>query len=162
MARTEHDREDLLREATALVERVELQIAGCDDPIVAGFRGNGAFSCYFFGGDPVYQFNTAAELRRAFVAGLLYKAEGGHLIVLHRERDASQTVLRRRPCDAAEEQVLLAAAREHLRLLQVALQEQRFKVIGEVPIGGDVVGHVRQWLSTLPADLRVADRPHSG
>src|SRR5690242_9938995 len=117
MTRSEHDREDLLREATALVERSELHIEGCDVPVVAGFRRNGSFSCYFFGGDPVYQFNTAGELRRAFVAGLLYKAEGAHLIVLHRERDASQTVLSRRTCDAAEEQALLAAAREHLQLL---------------------------------------------
>src|SRR5690349_25155229 len=135
MARTEHDREDLLREATALVERAELQIAGCDEPVVAGFRRNGAFSCYFFGGDPVYQFNTAGELRRAFVAGLLYKAEDGRLIVLHRERDSSQTVLRRRTCDTVEQKALLAAAREHLQLLNVALQANRFKTTGEVPSG---------------------------
>ena len=42
MARREQDREDILAEATALVERVELQIAGETDPIVVGFRRNPA------------------------------------------------------------------------------------------------------------------------
>jgi hypothetical protein len=161
MARAEHDREDLLREATALVERAELQIAGWEEPVVVGFRRNGSFSCYF-GGDPVYQFNTAGELRRAFVAGLLYKAESGRLIALQRERNPSETVLFRKACDRAEETNLLTAARERLQTLSLALQGTGITVIGQVSTGGDVVGRVRQWLSTLPAELRVADRPHSG
>ena len=36
MPHTEHDREDLLREATALVERAELQVNGWDAPVVVG------------------------------------------------------------------------------------------------------------------------------
>ena len=42
MARRESDREDLLREATALVERAELTIEGFDEPIVVGFRRDGS------------------------------------------------------------------------------------------------------------------------
>ena len=38
MARQEHARENLMAEATALVERVELLLTGVAEPIVAGFR----------------------------------------------------------------------------------------------------------------------------
>src|SRR5262245_38318908 len=72
MARQESDREDLLREATALVERAELKVAGEPEPVTVGFRRDGSLSV-FFGSVAVYQFNTAGELRRAFADGLLYK-----------------------------------------------------------------------------------------
>jgi hypothetical protein len=161
MARTEHDREDLLREATALVERAELQIPGCGDPIVVGFRSNGSFSCYF-GGDPVYQFSSASELRRAFVAGLLYKAERGQLVALRRERSANETVLLRQPCDDRAQAELLNAARDRLAELHLALEQQRYTLTGQVPSDCDVVGKVRHWLAALPAELSVASSPHSG
>jgi len=73
MAREEEPREDLLREATALVERVELQIEGFAETIVAGFRRDGAAS-FYFGQDFVFQFNTANQLRRGYVEGRLFKA----------------------------------------------------------------------------------------
>lgn len=161
MARTEHDREDLLREATAMVERAELQIPGCSDPIVVGFRRNGSFSCYF-GGDPVYQFNTAGELRRAFVGGLLYKGEQGRLIALRRERSENETLLLRQSCDDQTAAALLRSARERLAQLEAALNQQRFSLAGQVPSSGDVVAKVRHWLDALPAELSVASSPHSG
>ena len=37
MSRQAQDREDLLREATALLERAELRVDGCDDPLIVGF-----------------------------------------------------------------------------------------------------------------------------
>src|SRR5437870_346539 len=116
MAQRETDREDLLAEATALVERVELSIespSNADfaaslatrgtkhDPIVAGFRRDGSLSI-FFGGDPVYQFNARGELRRAFVNGLLYKAVQGKLAALRRVRSADETQLVRHDLTPAE------------------------------------------------------------
>ena len=92
MARRESDREDLLREATALVERAELTIEGFDEPIVVGFRRDGSAS-FFFGADPVYQFNTAFELRRAFVVGLLYKAEECFGVWRHRLRRTGEAAV---------------------------------------------------------------------
>ena len=90
MARDQSSREDLLREATALVERIELRIAGPmsvkhdrDDHVVVGFRANGSAS-FFFGEDPVYQFNSAGQLRRAYCGGLLIKAAHGRLVSLQR------------------------------------------------------------------------------
>src|SRR5688572_5223634 len=98
MARESQDREDLLAEATALVERVELAIPGEREPVVAGFRRDGCLSL-FFGADPVYQFNTSNMLRRAYVGGKLYKAEKGHLIALDRRRESGGVYLVRQPLD---------------------------------------------------------------
>ena len=47
MARQESNREDLLREATALVERVELHVPAFEEPIVVGFRRDGCASFLF-------------------------------------------------------------------------------------------------------------------
>jgi hypothetical protein len=161
MARRAHDREDLLREATALVARAELQVAGSAESVVAGFRRDGSFSV-FFGVDPVYQFNSARELRRAFAAGLLYKAEQGRLVGLHRERTPTETTLLRRPLAAEEQQAFLAEARKRLEAFSSALRQQRFTVTGQVPSETDVIGRLRQWLADLPAELDVAEKPHSG
>src|SRR5688500_7447259 len=117
MARHESDREDILREAAALVERAELVVPGENEPVVIGFRTGGAASV-FFGGDPVYQFNSQGELRRAFVRGLLYKAERGRLVELRRERTSHETSLIRRELDAAEQDEMLRGA--ETRLLAVA------------------------------------------
>ena len=65
MARNEADREDLMREAVALTERVELFVPGFEELITIGFRSNGAMSI-FVGQDPVYQFDPSGRLRRAF------------------------------------------------------------------------------------------------
>ena len=67
MAREEHARENLIAEATALVERVELLLAGLPEPVVAGFRPDGSASL-FFADDPVYQFNSRTfAARRSWV-----------------------------------------------------------------------------------------------
>src|SRR3954447_20411722 len=101
MSRHESDREDLLREATALVERIELTVGGFDLPVVCGFRRDGAAS-FYFGADPVYQFNAVGQLRRAFVAGRLIKAERGRLVALSRERTENEVALVRHELSAAE------------------------------------------------------------
>lgn len=76
MARQEHDREDLLAEAVALVERIELRVGDWPQSVTAGFRRDGSASFYLTA-DEVYQFNTARQLRRAFLAGRLIKARHG-------------------------------------------------------------------------------------
>src|ERR1700704_5517811 len=103
MAREESSREELLREATALVERVELipNVAISDGHIVAGFRRNGALSV-FFGEDPVYQFNAAGELRRAYTNGKLLKADRGRLAALQRVRTQNEVQLVRHELDETD------------------------------------------------------------
>jgi hypothetical protein len=95
MARNEADREDLIREATALVDRLELIVPGFDAPVTAGFRRHGGLSL-FFDQDPVYQFDSAGRMRRGFVAGKLFRSQGDTLAELTRQRtDAATTLLRR-------------------------------------------------------------------
>src|SRR5262245_38526664 len=113
MSRRESDREDLLREATALVERAELNVPGYNDPIVAGFRKDGSAS-FYFGADLVCQFNAAGELRRAYVASLLYKAERGRLVALRRQRSDTEVALVRCTLDDAESAALVETLQHHL------------------------------------------------
>lgn len=161
MAHNESAREDLLREATALVERVELSVPAFAEPIVAGFRRDGSIS-FFMGADSVYQFNSAGELRRAFVDGLLIKAEGGRLLSLRRERSQGVTALLRRELDDAETAGFLERMQKELGKLRVALSAGDVKVIGQVPADGDVARRILAWLSVMPAEVAVASRPNAG
>ncbi len=123
--------------------------------MVIGFRQNGAGSV-FFGADPVYQFNMANELRRAYRDGRLIKAEAGKLIELERRRADGQVQLIRRALDDAEIAEFLAAVRVRLRQLQDALEPNEFNLLGQVPAQGDVVARIVAWLASLPADIVIA------
>jgi hypothetical protein len=162
MAREESDREDLLREATALVERVELRTADEPESITAGFRRDGALSL-FFGADPVFQFNTAGELRRAFRGGKLVKAERGKLVELTRLRTADETQLWRTELDAAATAALAGAMCERIGRLAEALAGGRLEIVGQVPAGADVIGRLRaELLKHTTRDVRIALSPRVG
>ncbi len=159
MAQQEQDREDLLREATALVQRVELRVETFAEPVIVGFRRGGEASVYF-GADPVYHFNASNELRRAFVAGRMIKAEDGRLVELEKRRTEHQVLLVRHELDAERTAALLAKVREELALLSAQLDARFYQLVGEVPAGGDVVTLVRQWLAVLPPRIAVARKPN--
>lgn len=158
MAREERDREDLIAEATALVLRVKLGYPDAREAVVAGFRRDGSLSIYF---EPerVYHFTASGHLRRAYVGGLLYKAVGGRLASLRRERSAASAVLARRDLGPAEEREFLtelAAAQDALR---TALDEGRVEVLRQVPADGAVADRLRQWLANQPAPIKIARSP---
>jgi hypothetical protein len=159
MARLESDREDLLREATALRERAELTVEGFAEPVVVGFRRDGAGSV-FLGAGPVYQFNAAHELRRAYRAGQLLKADQGRLVAMQRHRMAEGVELRSRELSATEAAEVLGALRTHLDGLQASLEAGRFRLLGQVPATTDVVARFRAWLAALPRDIVIARRPN--
>ncbi len=161
MARQESDREDLLREATALIERAELALDGELEPVTAGFRRDGSLSV-FFGSDPVYQFNATGQLRRAFSSGLLYKAERGRLVELRRERSATEVALVRRELPEQESVDFLSAAHLRLTRLSESLAAQTYRITGQVPTDRDVVSRVREWLNNLPITLPIATSPRVG
>jgi hypothetical protein len=147
MARDESDREDLLREATALVERIELSLlASGGHSVVIGFRANGAVSI-FFGSDPVYQFNAAGELRRAYCDGLLFKARQHRLISLRRVRQPDQVQLVSHDQTDAEQRNFMNRMKELLRDLVGDLEYGRYRVVGQVPAEADVLQRVRDWLA---------------
>ncbi|HEY2827990.1 MAG TPA: hypothetical protein VGJ04_10350 [Pirellulales bacterium] len=158
MAREEQAREDLLREATALVERVEMAVEGNDETVVAGFRRDGAAS-FFFGQQFVYQFNTAGELRRAFRFDRLYKAECGKLVQLTRRRTQDAVELMRHEMSGKEIADFLAEALQQLQTLREALTSGRFHIVGQIPPSEDVTGRVRAWLANLSAAIPVANSP---
>src|SRR5688572_1167889 len=108
MARETHDREDLLRDAVALVPRVLLHttIDGTPCEVFAGFRGE--LLSLYFGGDPVYHFNAAGELRRGYVDDQLIKAERRRLIFMKRQPKENETALEVQPHDDVAEQSLVA------------------------------------------------------
>lgn len=160
MARSESDREDLLREATALVERAELQIPGEPEPVTVGFRAGGSLSIYF-GGDPVVQFNAAGQLRRAFIDGLLYKAERGRLVALRRERTEQEVVLQRQEVGDHEQALLLDTIRQRLTRLRTAVEHHEFMLVGEVSSTTGVAARVAKWLAEITEPLRVASRPNA-
>jgi hypothetical protein len=153
MALHEQDREDLLREATALVQRVELRVEGFAEPVIVGFRRGDEASVYF-GADLVYQFNARNELRRVFVGGRMIKAQDGQLAELERRRLNGRVELVQHPLDDTHARALLTEGRERLRLLATQLDARFYQLIGEVPANGDVVSLVRQW------QLSAAQRPN--
>jgi len=159
MSRRESDREDLLREATALVERAELAVAGFGEPVIVGFRRDGSAS-FFFGADPVYQFNTAGELRRAFVGGVLLKAERRRLVAMRRERSAAEVALVRSELSDEESASLIGALRKRLDSLHAALAGGSFTLAGQVPAGADMPARVIRWLEALPTEIRIARVPN--
>jgi hypothetical protein len=155
MSRLESDREDLLREATALVERVELRLPEQPDSIVAGFRRDGSASI-FFGQNPVYQFNSRRELRRAFVEGLLYKTDHGKLIEMRRVRTETAVELRSKVVSPEETTLFLREANKWLGRLRDALAAGNTEVIGQVPSTHDVQARVGTWLQELPVEIVLA------
>jgi hypothetical protein len=155
MARQESDREDLLAEATALVERVEMSIPEFPELVVAGFRRDGSLSV-FFGGDPVYQFNSRHELRRAFVAGLLYKADDGRLASLDRVRTAEETQLVRHDLTDAESAQFVSNASALINSLAAALERGAQQIVRQVPPDIDIVVRMLAALQPLRSQLSIA------
>ena len=160
MARDSESREDLMREATALVVRCELTLPQEPEPIVIGFRGDGCGSVYW-GEEPAYHFNTRCELRRAYVRGLLFKAEGGRLVSLRRERSGVEVSLVRHELDEGEQRSQLTALAGLLDRLLAALQTGQAAVVRQVPPAVDVAERVSLWLASLPRPIGVAIGPHA-
>ncbi len=161
MARRESDREDLLGEATALVERVELSPVDAPegDHVTAGFRRDGAASV-FFGAERVYQFNAAGELRRAYCDGLLFKAVRGRLASLRRVREHGEVQLLRHDLTDAEQFNFLARMQGILSELANQLSHGGYNVVGQVPADADVVSRLKLWLTRQSAS-KVADTPYA-
>jgi hypothetical protein len=164
MARREENRENLLVEATALVERAELRVVGCDEPIVVGFRRDGSAS-FYYGSDPAYHFNSHDELRRAYVDGVLYKAEHsssakqGRLVALERRRAAGEVQLVRHELTDEETTQFLISLTGRLTALSDALRQGKFSLVEQVPADGDMVARLRDWLARVSTPPAIATSP---
>jgi len=160
MAKFESDREDILREATALVQRVELQSPDNSEPITAGFRTSGA-ACFYFGAEPVYQFNSAGEFRRGYLNGQLIKAENNQLATLRRERTETQVVLRRTDLSPPATAQIIEAAEKDLKRLLSTLQSGDYSIHGQVPTDADIVGRLIRWLEEHHETITIAKSPRA-
>ena len=160
MTRRVEGGEDLLTEATALVERIKLRLSGSPDAIVAGFRRDCSLSM-FFGTEPVYQFNSAGELRRAFDHGKPYKAQDRSLLCIDRQHKPGKVELVSRPLAEGQLCEFSRKMLAHLSELETALREGSFEIEGQVPSDADIVARLREWLDMHGHDFRPARTPHA-
>lgn len=144
-----------MRDATALVPRVRLQLASGE--VFAGFRSGGALSLYF-GADPVYHFNGRGELRRAFVDDRLVKAEHGWLVTLVAQRHGASTELLRHELTAEEAEGFQRGFLANLGRLRTALETSQYFVVGQVPAESDILTRLTSFLAPI-LELRVAASP---
>jgi hypothetical protein len=159
MARDAHDRDDLMREATALVRRVELQLPGHSQTCIVGFRRSGEASI-FVGADLVFQFNGAGELRRGFWNGRLVKAESGRLIHLERRPAETEIQLVRHTLTDAETIEFFGLANETLSLLRRVLHSGELVILKQVPADLDIASDLADWLDSLPQLIAIASAPN--
>ena len=160
MVRKVQDREDILREATALVSRAECSVLGFDENVIFGFRQDGSIAIYV-GPDPVYQFNSQCQLRRVYRNEILLKAKNGRLVELERRLDKRAVSWAERELSDEQTTTLLFELRRHLDDLFEALSADRFKLLAQVPQDDDVVSRLLGWLAALPEQLVVARSPHT-
>jgi len=162
MAREEQPREDLLAEAKNLVERVSLQVPPPLGPeeTVAGFRRDGSLAIYF-GQQRVYQFTSGGELRRAYVDGLLYKAQAGVLISMSRERTSEAVNLVSTPLATGATNEFLAQMTSCLTGLQRVLEAGDYVLQGQVPADGMVIERLLAWLVAHVGNTSIASSPRS-
>ena len=165
MAKQEVDREDILREATALVNRVELEVSGCadGDSIVFGFRECGSLAIYF-GAEPVYQFNANHALRRAYHQGCLLKAVDCLLVSMRRKRQDGKLQLLSTPWDEEKTQEFIEQVRRDMFQLVEAIEVGEAQVIGFVAVEQQMTAKILttqfcQWCNAHLLDLQVARVP---
>lgn len=159
MAREEHPREELLREATGLKQRVEFRLPNDPTCYVAGFRAGGSFSLYC-DEEPVFQFNTQGELRRGFWQGCLLKAEARKLVRLRRARPtADESLLLSSDLTASETAAYLEECSSRIDTIQSLNELGQIQVTGEVPEGSQVLQRVADWNDRRSRPIRVADHP---
>ena len=151
--------EDLLADATALVQRAKLEVPPGNDPVVFGFRDNGALSLFL---DPeiAYHFNQQYELRRVFLSGERYKAEQGQLICVRRRPGLRNVRLESTLVKPSQLKHILSVLDEQLCRWNALLLEGNYRLIGQVPPDGNVVGRLQNCIPEMMRH-RIANSPHA-
>lgn len=129
MARIEEDREDLYGEATAYPQRGEFALSADEHDVLFVGLKPGMKAAFYFGADPVYQFDGQGKLRRVYRHGALYRSQGTTLAQLLRERTAEQTTLVRHDLTPAELQTVLAEMHTRLQDIQQRLTDHKLPLL---------------------------------
>ena len=159
MAKDSHDREDLMREATGYVRRVEFTIAEREEPVFCGFRECGAFSLYWKQAD-VLQFNVDGELRRAFWKNQMLACYKHKLHWL--QKSEGRIRLGRTPLSDEESQEFLSVASSWMDEVRHIVKSQLIADVNEFPVNANVVVQVAEWLSEHDAKLNLSMHPGLG
>jgi len=143
LARHETDKEDLIRDATALVERAEIICEGWSAVITIGFFRDGRCAVYF-DQDPFYQYDCRGLLRRAFDSGLLYRSQGSTLAQINRRRTTSgnsgkgTVMLCRRDLSGAEVRQFGERMTLHINRLHKSIEPGEYSLCRAVTSDGEV------------------------
>ena len=156
-----------MRDATAFVERIEFSLPS-GDLVVVGFRSaatsedSHAAASFFFGEEPVYQFNADFELRRGYLDGII-KAEKGGLVRLSRIRTGANVEMRRHELSPAELEDFVDAMHSRLKTLLQAIECGEARMLRSIPAGDAVAERVKTWLAkvTTAGELKIAARPNA-
>lgn len=148
MARHEADREDLMREATALERRCELQVPGMSETVIAGLRADSRLSIYF-GADPAYHFDEALRFRRAYAGGFLYRTQGTTVAQLSRNRTETATELIRYDLDESELARFRTEMCQHLGTLSQELRSATATLLKSVPERDDLRPELLAWIEQI-------------
>ncbi len=166
MAKQTHDREDLLRDGTAMPVRGRFLVGTVE--VVVGFRSKGQVSLYW-DQDPVFQFDELGQLRRVFFDATRFKAQDGRLVRMAQASDqAAPSVGRLR---LAGELISDSDQRRILQRLSDCLQQMEQAFANPSADHGidtlrcvganqrDFVFRVRNWLTSLRQPLTISHGP---
>jgi len=158
MDRSLENDEDLLADATALVERAKLELPTMNDPFVFGFRTNGALSL-FFEDAAAYHFNRRNELRRIFLCGKRYKAQEGQLLSVDRIPQTRGVRLQSAVLDPEQTKKMLCRMNQRLDALDSLFAAGRYRIIGQIPKQGGIIARLHKRIPELLQN-RIAQAPH--
>ena len=141
-------------------QRGELTLPECSEPIVIGFREDGACSWYF-GEAPVFHFNSRQQLRRVFRGEAMYAAAAGTRVRLEREGSGGRIELQRVPIGNDELSGLLTQWTECITSIREVFQNGQPVWRGTTTDRHEFASKISQWLNALPETLAIAGSPHS-
>ncbi len=158
MAKQEVPKEDLIAQATALVNRIEFRTDSDQPLIVVGFRSDDSIS-FYFGEQPVYQFNTRDELRRVHVEAGMLKAEHRRLVRLEKRRTQGEVQLIRHELSDEDQAALISDVQRRLEEIADSITTAKSEVTRQVPEGAPILERVHDWI-IRQNELTIADSPN--
>lgn len=148
MAQQESEKEDLMREATAMVARAEIRCDSMPELITMGFFSDDRFSIYF-AQDRFYQFDADAKLRRAYCDGFLFRSQSWTLARLHRTRDGGKTVLQRTDLTPAALNDFRTTMNGYLQAVGRDLESDHYRLLREISEDSSVTARAIKRLTAI-------------
>lgn len=154
MALEPEDREDLLAEATGLPQRGMIVLPDGQE-VVVGFRDDQSAS-WFFGADPVFQFDPSYHLRRIYCDRTRYAVAGGQILRLEQAAAGGRIQLTKHRINDTQTQDLLNCWQQRILAVKSALVDKTHRWHGaSVPID-QLEPKVLSWLADLPTPPPIA------